>query len=60
MKEEKKGKFKKVQISTTANGYSLYFQDYVGGFNSRDWFIAKTLDEAKKLCAENLLEPKNY
>lgn len=58
--EQKKTKFKKVEIYVASNGYSVCFKEYIGSPSSKDWFVAKTLTEVRQLCDANLVSPKDY
>ncbi len=56
MKEETK--YKRVDIYVNANGFTLYFRDYVGPFEEgfKTSFVAKTLDEVKKIMDQKLIK----
>lgn len=58
--EKKQTAFKKVHVIVTSNGYTVYFEDYKGNPSSKDYFVAKTLDEVKKILQENLIPFKDY
>lgn len=56
----KETKFTKVTVRTTANGYTIYFEERRGDFSSKDYFVAKTLDEVKRIIQSGFVAPKDY
>ena len=60
MKEAKKTTYREVTVYVSDNGYSIHFKDYRGESSSKQGFkVAKTLDEVKKILAENLMTLKD-
>lgn len=51
--------FKKVKIEVCTNGYWLLFEDYKGAYTNKNVYVAKTLEEVKRLCEEHLLPGKD-
>lgn len=52
---EQKTVFREVRVFVASNGFGVSFSDYVGAFTGKTYFVAKTLEEVKKICEKHLI-----
>lgn len=51
-------KFKKATVNVTDNGYTVFFSDHTSPYGE-GWYVAKTLDEVKKILATHFIRLKS-